>query len=254
MLSDILKKRFKAGETLYGTFIDSCCEDLIEIVGLAGFDFAVVDSEHSTADPATGLRLLRAAETRNLPTLIRVPNDLPSTILKVMDFGSAGVMVPLVHTAAQAQAVTDSVKYYPRGRRGTAMMRGADYCFIDNEEYFSRTNNNAFVMVQAESMESIANLKAISETKELDSVFIGPYDLSQSMGIPGQVNDPRMLTVIESAAKTIRAAGKVAGIFAGSVENAKRFANWGYQLITYSADLNIFGAAARELAAKLKKS
>lgn len=253
MLTDILKKRFQAGEVLYGPFIDSCNEELIEIVALAGFDYAIIDSEHSPCDPQIAVRLIRAAESRGLPTLIRVNNSQPSTILKMMDIGSAGIMAPLIHNAEQAKVVADSVKYYPKGKRGTALMRGSDFGFMGIDNYFAKTNSQAFVMVQAESVESIKNLEAIVAVPEVDSVFIGPYDLSQSMGIPGQVESKQILDIVKTSAKTIRDAGKIPGILAVNYEKAKMFKDWGYQLITYITDLDIFSRAAKEAVTQLKR-
>lgn len=252
MLTDVLKKRFKNGEVLYGPFIDSCCEDLVEICGLGGFDYAIIDSEHSPCDPAVAVRLVRAAEVRSMPTIVRVNNTLAPTILKMMDIGSAGIMAPLVHTAEQAGDIAQAVRYYPAGRRGTALMRASNYGFTPIQEYFDKTNAEAFVMVQAESADSIKNLDAISRTDGVDSVFIGPYDLSQSLGIPGQVESERLLGIIKDAGKTIRDAGKVPGILAVNVEKAKLFKEWGYQLIAYVTDLDIFSRAVRETVASLK--
>lgn len=253
MLTDVLKKRFKAGEVLFGTFIDSCAEDLIEIAALGGFDYAIVDSEHSPCDPVIAQRLVRAAESRGMPTLVRVNNNQPGTILKMMDIGSSGIMAPLVHTAEQARAVADAVKYYPKGKRGTALMRGSDYGFMGIDNYFAKTNSQAFVMVQAESVEAIENLEKIVKVDEVDSVFLGPYDLSQSMGIPGQVESAQILDIVKKAGKTIRDAGKVAGILAVNYEKAKMFMDWGYQLITYITDLDIYSRAVKESVANLKK-
>lgn len=252
MLSDLLKKRLKAGEVLYGPFIDSCNEDIIELVGLSGFDYALIDAEHSPCDPMTALRLVRAAETRNLPTIIRVHNSHPSTILKMMDIGAGGIMAPLVHTAEVAQSVAESVRYHPVGRRGTALMRASNYGFTPIEEYFAKTNAEAFVMVQAESKQAIENIEEIVAIKEIDAIFLGPYDLSQSMGIPGQVDSKPIMDIAQRLGKIARDAGKYLGTIAGTPEKAKRFADWGYQLITYSTDLDIFSAAARDIVATLK--
>ena len=253
MLTDVLKKRFQAGEALYGPFIDSCSEDLIEIVALAGFDYAIIDGEHSPCDPLVAQRLVRAAEARGLPALVRVNNNLPGTILKMMDIGSSGIMAPLVHTAEAAKAVADAVKYYPKGKRGTALMRGSNYGFMGIDDYFAKTNLQAFVIVQAESVEAIDNLEQIVKIDEIDSVFLGPYDLSQSMGIPGQVESKAILDVVKKAGKTIRDAGKVPGILAVNFEKARMFVDWGYQLIAYLTDLDIFGRAVRDAVVNLKR-
>ena len=254
MLTDVLKKRFQAGEVLYGTFIDSCNEDMVEITALAGFDYAIIDGEHSPCDPRVAQRLVRAAESRGLPVLVRVNNNHPGVILKMMDIGSSGIMAPLVHTAEAAKAVADAVKYYPNGKRGTALMRGSDYGFMGIDAYFAKTNSQAFVMVQAESVEAIDNLEQIVKIDEVDSVFLGPYDLSQSMGIPGQVESKAILDIVKRAGKTVRDAGKVPGILAVNYEKARMFIDWGYQLIAYITDLDIFSRAAREAVANLKGS
>lgn len=252
VLTDTLKRRFAAGEVLYGTFIDSCCEDMVEIVALGGFDYAIIDSEHSPCDPAMAVRLLRAAEARGLPMLVRVNNKLPGTILKMMDIGSYGIMAPLVHNAEQAREVAEAVRYYPKGKRGTALMRGSNYGFATIDEYFANTNANAFVMVQAESKEAIENLDEILAVKEIDSVFLGPYDLSQSLGIPGQVEGETIMKIVEKTGRKIRDAGKIAGILPVSFEKARMFEDWGYQLITYITDLDIFSRAVKETVKNLK--
>lgn len=254
MLSNVLKKRFAAGEVLYGPFIDSCSEDLVEISALGGFDYAIVDSEHSPCEPATAIRLMRAAEARDFPLLVRVSNKLPYTILKMMDIGSCGIMAPLVHDAEQAREVAEAVRYYPKGNRGAALVRGADYGFVGIDDYFAATNSNAFVMVQAESKEAIENLDEIVAVDGVDSVFLGPYDLSQSLGIPGQVEGDTIMSIVKTAGKKIRDAGKAPGILAVNYEKARIFKDWGYQLITYITDLDIYSRAVKEAVANLKKS
>ncbi len=253
MLTDVLKKRLKAGEVLYGTFIDSCNEDMVEISAIAGFDYALIDAEHSPCDPIIAQRLVRAADARNLPTLIRVSNSLPSTILKMMDIGASGIMAPLVHDAEMAKGVVESVRYYPAGRRGTALMRASNYNTLPIGDYFAKTNSDAFVMVQAESVQAVENLEKVLAVKDLDAIFLGPYDLSQSMGIPGQVESKQILEIAERIAKLARAAGKFAGTIAGSYEKSQRLVDMGYQLITYSTDLDLYCAYARETVANLKK-
>ncbi|MDR1535746.1 MAG: 4-hydroxy-2-oxovalerate aldolase [Planctomycetota bacterium] len=252
MLSDTLSQRFKKGEVLYGPFaeLDNC--DVVEMFGVAGFDFVIIDCEHGPGGPRRALDLLRAADSRNLPSITRVPNALPSTILKFLDIGSGGIMVPLVHTPALAKQAAEAARYCPRGKRGFATMRAADWGFLDVPSHVARTNSRVFVMVQAESVESIDNIDAIAGTDGIDSVFIGTFDLSQSMGIPGQVNDPRMAAAIDKALAAIRKAGKVAGIYAGTVENAKRYVALGFQFIAYASDVGLMVNAARETVKALK--
>ncbi|MDR3077927.1 MAG: 4-hydroxy-2-oxovalerate aldolase [Planctomycetota bacterium] len=245
MLSDKLSKRFKAGETLYGPFAELDNPNVVEMFGLAGFDFVLIDCEHGPGGSDLALELLRAADCRSLPAIVRVPNAMPSTVLKFLDIGSDGVMVPLVHTAETARQVAEAARYHPRGKRGFATMRAADWGFVDVPSHIARTNAKAFVMVQAESVEAIDNIEAIAATEGIDSIFVGTFDLSQSMGIPGQVTDARMTAAVKKAVKAIRGAGKVPGIYAGSVEIAKRYAALGFQLIAFSSDVGLMVNACK---------
>ncbi|MCD8141038.1 MAG: aldolase/citrate lyase family protein [Planctomycetaceae bacterium] len=252
MVPDTLVKRFKAGETLYGTFADFLSPDIVEMFGLAGFDFTVVDCEHGASGPDRAVDMVRAGTVTNMPTMVRVPNALPSTILKHLDIGSAGIMVPLVHTPDIAKTVAEAARYYPRGRRGYAGMRSANWGFLTVEEHIERCNANTFVQVQAESVEAVKNIDAIASIDGIDSIFIGTFDLSQSLGIPGQVNDAKMVDAIGTVLKAVKNAGKVAGIFAGTFENAKRYADMGFQFIIYAGDVIMIHQAATAAVKALK--
>ncbi len=252
MVSDFFAKNFKAGKALYGPFASLCSCDAVEIFGLAGFDFVIIDCEHGASDPLFAQSMLRAADAQRLPSIVRVPNALPSTILKFLDVGAPGIMVPLVHTPELAKQAAEAARYFPKGKRGYAGMRSANYGFLSVAEHVAKTNSEVFVMVQAESAESVKNIDAIAATEGVDSVFVGTYDLSQSLGIPGQVNDPKMVKAIETLVKGIRGAGKVAGIYAGTIENAKRYVDLGFQFIAYSGDTGLLANAARDAVKGLK--
>lgn len=252
MVTDKLMKRFKAGEALYGPFASLCSCDAVEMFGLAGFDFVLLDCEHGASDPYIAQSMLRAADAHNLPTITRVPNAYPSTILKFLDIGSGGVMVPMVNDAATAKIVADSARYYPKGKRGYAGMRSSWYGWLDVPTHVKKTNDEMIVMVQAETVEAVSNIEAIAATEGVDAVFIGTYDLSQSMGIPGQVNDPRMNEAFEKVLKAVKNAGKVPGIYAGNVADAKRLVGMGFQLIAYSGDTGLLANACRDAVKALK--
>lgn len=252
MVSDFFAKTFKTGKALYGPFASLCCCEAVEMFGLAGFDFVIIDNEHGAGDPVMAQQMLRAADSRQLPAVVRVPNAIPSTILKYMDVGAPSIMVPLVHNGELAKQVAESARYCPRGKRGFATMRSANYGFLTVPEHVAKTNAEAFIIVQAESAESVENIDAIAGTDGIDSVFIGTFDLSQSLGIPGQVDDPRMVTAIEKLLKGIKKAGKVPGIFAGTVELAKKYVAMGFQFIAFSGDTGLLANAARDAVKSLK--
>ena len=252
MLSDKLLKRFRAGETLYGPFAELDNPNVVEMFGLAGFDFVIIDCEHGPGGSDLALELLRAADCRGLPAIVRAPNAMPSTILKFLDIGSDGIMAPLVHSPETARQTAEAARYHPRGKRGFATMRAADWGFADVPTHIARTNSKVFVMVQAESVEAIDNIEEIAAVEGVDSVFVGTFDLSQSMGIPGQVTDARMTAAVKKAVKAVRGAGKVPGIYAGNVEIARRYAAMGFQLIAFSSDVGLMVNACRTAVKALK--
>lgn len=133
MRENIAKKRLYAGETLYGIFANAISPELIEIMGITGFDFIVVDSEHSSSGPETNRILNMAGECRGASMFTRIPNKLDSTVLRHCDAGAQGLLVPQVNTKEEAESIVRAAKYYPEGMRGFTMPRNADYGFCKGD-------------------------------------------------------------------------------------------------------------------------
>jgi len=253
MPRNALKEKLSRGETVFGPFMNCSYGAFIEIVGLAGFDFAIIDMDHGPLSVETAEDLCRAAQGVGLDPIVRVrKNDAPQ-IQRALDIGAAGVQVPQIETRKEAEAVVRAAKYQPIGMRGISpYTRAGDYTVYGLEGFTDRLNEEQMVIIHVEGVRGLENLDEIVQVPHIDVIFLGPYDLSQSFGIPGQVNDPRVVTGMEEAVVKIRAAGKAVGTFAGSPEAAHRWMNVGVQYIAVTPDVGIFAQACRELLAQLK--
>lgn len=248
-----LKRKLEQGQTVIGPFMNCRHATLIEIVGLAGFDFAIIDMEHGPLSVETAEDLCRAAQLTGLDPIVRVrKNDAPQ-IQRALDIGSAGVQVPQIETREQAEAVVRAAKYAPLGMRGVSLFtRAGDYTVYGTQGITDRLNAEQIVIVHVEGIRGLENLEEIVTVPHIDVIFLGPYDLSQSFGIPGQVHDPRVVKGMEKAVVTIREAGKAAGTFAADVETAKRWIDAGVQYVSIGVDVGIFANACRDIVQAVK--
>lgn len=253
MRDNQLKRKLQRGEVVYGPFMNCSYGSFIEIVGLTGFDFAIIDMEHGPLEVETAEDLCRAGQNGGLSPIVRVrKNDAPQ-IQRALDIGSAGVQVPQIETRADAEAVVRAAKYQPLGMRGLSFFtRAGDYVVFGQQGITDRLNEEQLVIIHIEGQRGLENLDDIVAVPNIDVIFLGPYDLSQSFGIPGQVNDPRVVKGMEIATAKIRAAGKAAGTFAGNAEAAKRWAALGVQYISLSVDVGIFADACKTLLKQAK--
>ena len=235
MRKNLTKAKINAGETAYGVFINMGCPSLVEIVGHIGFDFALFDAEHSPMDLETCENMVRAADSANITPIIRVAINIQQNILRYMDAGALGVVMPMLNTKADAEAVVRSVRYRPEGRRGLAGVRANNWGITGPQgDYVKEANQENLVITQIETLEAVENLDEILTIPGIDVVFIGPNDLSVAMGYPGQVNHPEVQEMIEGLVKKIRTAGKAAGTVAYDFDTLKKCQERGFQFITYN--------------------
>ncbi len=249
-----LSQQLKEGGTVYGSFVSLGSADSTEIMALAGFDFLVIDTEHGPWSVETALDLVRACDARGVPSVVRVPDSADATILKSLDIGPAGLQVPQVGTQESAEGIVRAAHYYPKGHRGLAMPRAANYGAMAVDEYFARTAEELLIVVQCESSEGLEALDAVAGVPEIDVIFLGPFDLSHSLGIPGQVEHPKIQEAERRIVEACEKNGKAAGIFVGSGEAAYRRSEEGFRYITVSMDSLLLAKAAKtELAAAKAK-
>jgi len=248
-----LKRILERGEVAIGPFVCSSYPGIVEIVGMTGFDFAIIDTEHGPLSTETAEDLCRVADSVGLSPIVRVRANEPSLIQRALDIGSAGVQVPQIETRADAEAVVRSAKYAPLGMRGLSYYtRAGDYVVHGTEGVTDALNAEQLVLIHVEGVRGLENLDEILQVPHIDVVFLGPYDLSQSYGIPGRVSDPRVIAGMEEATRKIRAANKFAGTFAGDAATARRWIDVGVQYISLGVDTGIFAAACRDLVAQVR--
>jgi len=237
-----------------GTFSKSQDPAFIEIIGHAGFDFVVLDLEHGPNTVLSLPNLIRAAEVTGLVPIVRVKEDTPSLISEVLDAGAAGIQVPQISTKSEAEEVLQAARFNPLGMRGVCrFVRAADYSSLDRYEYFARANTTVIVM-QLEGVGAVENIQEILSVPGLDIVFIGPYDLSQSLGIAGQVDDPRVTRMMKTVVDECVKRNVVVGTFVDTIEDARRWSAAGIKYLCYSVDVGLFTEKCRETIQTLRAS
>ena len=241
------KQKLANGGVVYGPFMKSLDASFMEITGYAGFDFAILDMEHGPAGFAEMQDLIRGATLGGLASFVRTYDSSEIAIARALDLGASGIQVPHVKSPEDAQAVIRAAKFHPAGERGICrFVRAARYSSTPRNEYFEQANKT-LVILQVEGQEAINSIDDILGVEGFDILFVGPYDLSQSLGIPGDVANPRVVSAITDIAERARKAGVVTGVFADTFEAAKRWKAAGIQYISYSTDVGIYTEACKNI-------
>jgi len=201
--------------------------------------------EHGPASTDRLGDLIRAAACARLAPIVRVPEISEQAIGKALDLGACGVQVPQVSSAEEAAEAVRLAKFFPLGERGVCrFVRAAGYSSIGRKRYFQESNR-ALVILQMEGAEALGNLSDILKIDGVDVLFIGPYDLSQSLGVPGEVNSPSVMAAMSEIVSKAKAAGKVVGTFVDDLSAAARWSKAGIHYISYSVDVRIFYEACK---------
>lgn len=237
MRENKLKRCIRNGDYALGTFVKMTDASIPEILALAGFDFFVLDTEHVAVDREQLVNIVRAADAADITPIVRVRENNQVEILQNLDLGYAGVQVPNVDTYDEAKALVERVKYTPLGVRGLSpSVRACNYATTPVKEYIEQANENTMVVSHCETKTCVENLDEILTIDGLDVVFIGPMDLSQSYGIPGEASNPVIQAAIDTVIHKTLNAGKAVGTVAGSPEAAKALIARGVQYILMASD------------------
>jgi len=199
----------KAGKKSVGCRLTFPSTTMVELLGIAGFDYVLFDGEHGPFTPESLDDLVRVAEMAGLTPMARVPNIEPSTILRFLDRGILGILGPHVSTAERAQMLADACRYAPRGKRSFGSTRGANFAqYPSQAEYMEHRNSQILVMAQLEDVEVLQDLDGILAVEGIDLFNSGPNDIAQSMGLPGQPKHPKVEEFEARVSDAVHAVGK----------------------------------------------
>jgi 2-keto-3-deoxy-L-rhamnonate aldolase RhmA len=230
------RRRVLAREWLCGTFLNLGSRMTVEIAGLAGFDWLLIDHEHGPGGEDTLLHQLHAASgTPALPIVRIALNEVPR-FKRVLDMGALGVMVPYVNTAAEARAAVASMRYPPHGIRGVAKFnRGAGFGG-DFEEYYLHAHERLVTVIQIETPEAVRNIDEIAAVDGADVLFVGPTDLSYNLGIRDQLESAQFVAVLQQVSDAARRHGKAAGILVHVPALVPKCRELGYSFVALGSD------------------
>lgn len=247
-----MQKKLRENKNVVGPFLKIASPEVVEIMGRAGFDYVILDCEHGPLNVLQGQDMVRAAEVVGMSTVIRVGANDPVMISRALDIGADAVQIPQIGSKEDAERAVKAAKFAPQGQRGVcAGVRAAQYSHLDKHDYFKKANEETMIIIHIEGEQAVNNINEILSVDGIDIVFLGPYDLSQSLGISGQVDNPKLIEMMESIAKKAKDKGKIVGVYVDDVETAKKWMDLGVQYISYKADTSIIYKACKETVAEL---
>lgn len=254
-----VKTRLKNGESVLGTMVTVFDNpDIVKMLKVVGFEYFIIDCEHGSMDYSKVAALFGMAKAVGLPALVRIPEVKREVVLKYMEAGASGILLPNTETVEQAKALVEYSKYAPMGNRGVSLLRGhSNYEKVDNAvEYMKKANEETILMVQIESTVGVENIGDILDVEGIDAAFIGPNDLSQSMGIMGQFEHPMFVEALEKIIDAAKERNKFSGIHImyGKTPLLPKWINKGMTLNLWANDVEMLMNAGREGIAKIKNS
>ena len=249
-----LKQGLKEGKSYVGTFAKLTDAASVEIMSMCGFDFLVIDCEHTHFSKETMVSLLRASDISDIVPIVRVRENDRAQILHALDSGGMGVMVPETSSAAEVEHVVESAYYSPIGKRGfTPSNRAAGYTFMNGAEYAKMTNENIIVVVYVETQEGLDNLEEMLAVPGIDVMWIGPMDLSQVLGVTGDSKHPKVLAAMDDIIERCKKAGVAVGTIAPNAKEAQELIDKGVQFISLSSDQAMIAYAGKQFMKELGK-
>lgn len=246
-----LKSRLRQGETLLGCWLNLGTSITAEIVGLAGFDWVLIDLEHGSGTEKDVLHQLQALQHTPAAPIIRVESNQQERIHRVLDMGAEGVMCPRIKSVEQALEVVKGLHYPPHGKRGVAKMIRATGFGKSFNDYYRDANDDILGIVQIETVEVLDHLDAIAGLEGIDVLFIGPSDLTMALGIFGQFDHPIYQDALRATVLAAEKAGKATGILMFNPDDYQTYRNLGIRFIACGSDATFVAEGARNMASKL---
>lgn len=242
-----LKTKLEEKQIAVGSWISLAHPAIAEIMAKAGFDWLVVDMEHSVITIREAEELIRVIDLCGVAPLVRLSSNDPIQIKRVMDAGAHGIIVPMVNSVSEAKQAVSAVRYPPQGTRGVGLARAQGYgSNFDN--YLNRINKESVIIVQIEHINAVNNLESILSVEGVDGFIVGPYDLSGSLGVPGQFDHIFMREAMKKIISVGAASSKAPGIHVvePDIEELKCRIEQGYRFVAYSVDIRMLDCSCRK--------
>ncbi len=243
-------QRLRKNELLLGTMLTLPSPEVAEMIAACGYDWLFMDGEHGNLSTLDWQRMLQAVAGRSA-AIIRVAAKTERDIKKVLDIGADGIIAPQVNSADEARQVVACCKYPPRGIRGVGLARAQGYG-RDFAEYMESANDRIAVIVQAEHIDAVDNIDDIVKVDGIDAVFIGPYDLSASMGRMGEIDHPEVVEAIDRVGRACQQNDIALGYFGVTAESVEAYVDKGYRLICAGVDAGFVTQGAQQVLEKLR--
>lgn len=256
-MKNLLKEKLEQGQKVLGTFHEIGSASAVEALGYGGLDYVIIDSEHGPFDTERVQAFVRAAKGAQITPFVRVKDGQRNSILKMLDIGAQGLIIPNIHSVEEVKKVVEYGKYFPLGNRGVAPTSGssfwtADYATQGLDHYFEVSNRESLIIPQCETRGCLENIEEIVTIDGVDGIFVGPYDLSTALGKPAQFADQEVIEAIARVLKACKDAGKYSFIYTGTVEGVKANYKLGYESVCFGMDAIILIDAVKSLVKAIK--
>jgi 4-hydroxy-2-oxoheptanedioate aldolase len=248
-----VKQRLLAGEPVFGTWVQSASPTVANVLAHAGLDFVTLDMEHGPASFSEAETIMYAIEAGGSTPMIRLGEGSAPTILRACDIGCQGILVAHVQSAEEAESISRAMRFYPDGERGMApFTRLHDYSNVDLGPRLQQANAEQLCGVLIEDRPGLDALPAIVEVPGVDLIYLGIYDISQALGLPGELDHPTVLETVSGAVATIRGAGRAAGAVARDSGHLRWLLETGFGYISYLCDTALLVQRARQVRAEFE--
>jgi 4-hydroxy-2-oxoheptanedioate aldolase len=240
----MVREKLYSGKTCLGTFLTIGNTDVADILKHLGFDWFVFDTEHSYLSAFDLKAMMQALEGSNVSPIVRIGQIDQYLVKRALDVGSEGLLAPLVNSAEEAERLVKFAMYPPDGVRGAGPGRAARYG-LNLTEYYGTANRELLICVQIETKEALSNVDEILATKRIDVGFVGPTDLTISLGLGTDRSNPKVIEAMQKVVKSCNDHGKIAGTLAATVDEAKKFQELGFRFVSLASDSRFLVSGAR---------
>ena len=250
----LLKNKIRNREKLFAGWVSFSHRSITEIFAMAGFDFIAIDMEHSTISIKEAQEIIATSQAYNIPCIPRPVSHSNDYIKPLLESGADGMLIQMVNTKSEVQTIIDNTKFTPLGKRSYGVNRAHGYGF-DFEDYINSWNASSIIMLQIESMEAVRNIDQLLSFNEVDGVMIGPYDMSGSLGVPGQVNHPKVMEACQIVIEACKRHNKGCGtqLSDPNTQSINEIFDIGYTFVFLGSDLFVLWKWADNISNVIKK-